>query len=188
MLCYVNKKFMSVEILDLPSVTVAEAKPEDAYGIVSVLRETWLDTYPNPDFNITPEDILLKFGDFQEKVNERKEYLKRIAGDPSVGYWVTKDENGVIGFIYTRKKRGNRIEALYVTPRSQNKGVGTTLMNKALAWFEDGSITTVVVSYNNRAISFYHRFGFTEAGNVVTTFGALPNGKTLPETKLIKYN
>jgi hypothetical protein len=55
-----NEAPKNADTSNVLSFVIKQAKPEDAEAICSLLRETWLDTYPNAEAAITREDIRLR--------------------------------------------------------------------------------------------------------------------------------
>lgn len=169
------------------TITISEAVPEDASGIVDVRRSTWLSTYPNEKAGITREDIQAAINQRtrDEEIARRKE---RLRNDTSTKIWVAKKDDQVIGFLLAeRKAEKNRIGALYILSSYQNQGIGTELMNRALKWLgTEKDIHFEVAAYNAQAIAFYKKFGFIENGPGNNPVGNLPTGKSLPEVEILK--
>jgi GNAT superfamily N-acetyltransferase len=55
------------------------------------------------------------------------------------------------GVLFCDKKKGKRIQAIYVLPGHQGKGIGGELMQKGLGFLGSGDIFIDVVSYNHKA-------------------------------------
>lgn len=73
-------------------------------------------------------------------------------------------------------------------PGYQRQGIGKRLMELGLKWLgNDRDIYVNVVSYNDKAIRFYEKFGFVKTGKKVTDeVAVLPSGKTLSEIEMVK--
>ncbi len=167
-------------------IIIQDAVAEDAQGIRSVQKQTWLATYPNPELGISHEDIASKIAQMQEGSTER--WAKRLKEDASSHTWVAKDNHTVIGFVSAQKLNDeNKIRAMYLLPEYQGQGIGKQLMQKALTWLgDDKHISLEVVSYNDKAISFYKKFGFVERGETTNDAAHLPSGKDLPELLMVR--
>ncbi len=178
---------MSPEYRETP-FNIDYAQPEDVEGIVSVLNAAWLETYPNPELGITKNDILAKIGDAKTKIKRIKEFLKTNRENENVIYLVSKERGRIIGFMFaTKGKEDGMIQALYIAPSNQRRGIGSKLMENALFWLNGvNHISVNVVSYNYNAIKFYEKFGFTYAGPTSSGFGVLPNNKIIPEIKMVR--
>jgi len=84
-----------------------------------------------------------------------------------------------------RSEEAGHIGAMYVLPDYQGRGIGTRLMQEALAWLgTQQEITLWAAVFNPRPIAFYQRFGFVENG--VLREYALHNGKILPLLQMVK--
>ena len=60
-------------------------------------------------------------------------------------------------------------------------------MHQSLEWLsDDKKIVVEVASYNTKAINFYKSYGFVEDGQAFNPVGNLPNGKTIPETLMVR--
>jgi ribosomal protein S18 acetylase RimI-like enzyme len=91
------------------------------------------------------------------------------------------------GVLFCDKKKGKRIQAIYVLPGHQGKGIGGELMQKGLGFLGSGDIFIDVVSYNHKAISFYEKFGFRKTGKEFTNeMFRFPSGAILPEIEMVK--
>lgn len=146
--------------------TVRRAEHKDAEGIQNVFRTTWLATYPNEKAGITTEDIEVKFADaYSDKTLARvREY---IASLPENSHTLVAEDNGmIVGVcrIYIRETY-NQLQAIYVLPVFQGKGIGTILWNRCLDIFDPNKdIIVQVATYNTHAISFYTNLGFQDTG------------------------
>ena len=85
------------------------------------------------------------------------------------------------GFITCKRLSKNRgdIPHIGVVPKSQGKGIGTTLMHRALKWFKENGVKTVTVrtqANNSMAMNFYNRLGF-DVKYIDVTMGLVLNGE-----------
>ena len=172
-------------------IKIRKSIPSDVYGIREVQREAWLKTYPNKEAGITIKDIEEVFeNDNTSHAREGFEKRKERYKDKNIGIWVAEDGSRIIGFCTAViEENCNRIVAIYVTPDYQKKGIGGLLIKKAFFWLGDKKdIFVNAVSYNQRAIGFYNRFGFEKTGRagIFDKAARLPSGKTMPEIEMIK--
>jgi ribosomal protein S18 acetylase RimI-like enzyme len=81
----------------------------------------------------------------------------------------------------------NNLQAIYVLPGHQGKGIGSNLWAEALKFFDSTKDTTVeVVEYNSNAIDFYKRLGFEETGKKLANERLrMKSGSILPEIELV---
>lgn len=152
------------------AIQLTSPTEKDVYGIQEVFYQCWLDTYPNKEAGITVEDIKYKFRDaFTEKtLQQRKAYLLDLPAN--VRFVVAKDEERVTGICWQMKKATvNLLQAIYVLPGYQRKGIGYMLWQDALHYFgSEKDILVQVAVYNIKAIAFYERLGFIPTGNRFT--------------------
>lgn len=167
----------------MAQVEILNASSGDEAGIIQLLKETWLETYPNKEYNITREDILKK--DWESK--ERFEKWRKIIaenGKNGVFNFVAKEGNKIVGFCQVVKEKDyNELKIIYVLPEYQGRGIGRMLANKAMSLLDFSKNTIIeVVEYNKSAIEFYKKLGFVEfekgKGHEITT------GKTMPTIKM----
>ncbi len=176
--------------MDKSQFKIIDATSDDAVGIRAVQKITWLATYPNEALGITRGEIEKRFDDSspaaQKRMEERKEAMNK---DPNMHTWVAKDGDQIIGFCSSKiEEQNGRIQALYLLPEYQGKGLGGRLMQTGLDWVEeDKDVIVDVASYNDHAIAFYKSFGFVESGKpVAVPVTPLLSGASIPETELIK--
>lgn len=171
-------------------IVIEWAKPEDAEAICDVLRETWLDTYPNAEADITREDIRLrvegKYGERRQKNVERwRNNIKTTDGSQAV--FVARTNNRIIGMAAPSLIDGrHEVGALYVLPDVQGQGVGSALMRTIFEWHgTDEDIYLAVASYNQKAIDFYERFGFKKTRSIEDE-GDVYGGRQIPEIEMVR--
>lgn len=89
--------------------------------------------------------------------------------------------------LASRGKEENEIDALYLLPEAQGRGIGQKFMEEALVWLGDEKkISLGVAIYNDRVIRFYKRFGFQESNEAPHPIPPLPSGKRMPIVKMEK--
>jgi RimJ/RimL family protein N-acetyltransferase len=173
----------------MKSIEIREAHPDDADAMREVLRLTWVATYPNEVYGITKEDIEAQFRENPEMTEERRERQRRYVCTPPFRSWVALEGTDLIGFCTIKQdEHENLIQALYILPDYQNKGVGKRLLQVVLGWFgQEKEVVLNVASYNEKAIAFYQAFGFVLNGSVASSEALqLPSGVRLPEIKMVK--
>ncbi len=170
-------------------IQVLEQTAEDVLETTHLLRDTWLETYPNDEYKITKEEILQRFDEsnpkFQERIEKRKQTVNQ---DPADHSWIAKLDGKIVGFCSANKKDVNRLQAIYVLPGYQGKGVGWKLISTSLDWLgEDKEIYVNVASYNQNAIDFYTKVGFVKTGKtVIDDVARFPSGAVIPEIEMVK--
>ncbi len=83
----------------------------------------------------------------------------------NIQYRVAQIDNKIVGFASaTMEDWKNMLQAIYILPEYQGKGIGKNLLNKVFDFFKDWEeIYLKVASYNQKAINFYQNFGFSKA-------------------------
>jgi ribosomal protein S18 acetylase RimI-like enzyme len=160
------------------------ARKEDVPLIQELLHKSWVDTYVNEKLGITKELIDQKFIYDPEDIKRRQEEL--VEGP---GYWVAEIDNVMVGFVRAKKHEdgSGELRAIYLHPDYIGMGIGAELMKTALDWLKDCSKVLVkCASYNERAISFYKKFGFENPKEVESY--PLNENVALPQVVLEKVN
>ena len=98
-----------------------------------------------------------------------EEFLEKRLSNPDVAIYVVKERGKVLGFASTRKidRFGIELSGIAVLESSTGRGIGTRLVEKVLAAAYKSGVRRIVVkteTANNRAISFYKKFGFSDVG------------------------
>ncbi|MDP2585845.1 MAG: GNAT family N-acetyltransferase [Candidatus Levybacteria bacterium] len=177
---------------ELPSynnIIIKRAEKKNASEITKVLLSSWLYAYPNETYQISESEIREKFGDVEEKTAGIGNFLESIQDRSDVNYLIAEVNHKVTGFIYAFRPQTQLlyINALYVDPDFHRTGIGSSLLSKLISLNQNISqISVDVVSYNTHAISFYEKKGFLYQCQSKTPFGHFPNGKTVPETHMVK--
>ena len=149
-----------------PRIQIFAAAPNDVRGMQEVLYRTWLATYPDEKTGITVDDIEDRYTNaFTE------ESLKGgadIVANPRKGETrlVAKEGDRVVGVcLVIEREDANQLQAIYVLPEYQRRGVGRLLYEEAQKVFDPKKDTIVqVATYNTNAIEFYKRLGFQDTG------------------------
>lgn len=144
------------------SIKIRNAVPIDSLQLERVLRQTWLSTYIHK--NITAKVILASFGSEEKKVKQLSKFLSEQPADSR--YFVAEVDGKIIGacFGHETEPGAYKLKGLYILPEYQKMGVGRKLLNE----FESSihapkGIFLEVASFNEKAISFYSKHGFSYA-------------------------
>jgi len=143
---------------------IRNAKIEDFEDINEVFYKTWLLTYPNKELGILKEDVVefMKDRNSIERFKLFSENLNNTSNNSK--FYVAEFEGKVVGVcrIYNRENFG-QLQAIYVLPEFQNKGIGKEFWKKSLEFFvKNKKIIVQVATYNNQAIKFYESLGFKD--------------------------
>lgn len=166
------------------------AKPEDVRGIQEVFYRAWLKTYPNEELGITADDIEERFRESStdEALSERAKSIENLPEDESL--FVAKEGEKIIGACrIVRAKERNRLQALYVLPEYQNRGIGMMLWEEAKKAFgkdKGKDIIVAVAIFNKKAIDFYKKLGFEDTGRRFTDERLrMKSGAIIPEMEMV---
>ena len=167
-------------------IKIVPALPGDVEGMQEVFYKTWLNTYPNKQFDITVDDIEDRFKDRlgEKRLQERRE---RIVQSPHTTF-LAKESDQVVGLCRVQNTdTQNKLQAICVLPEYQGKGIGTRLWEEAQKTFDKSKDTFVAVAtYNANAISFYKKLGFEDTGKRFTGEKLrMKSGVTIPEMGMI---
>ncbi|MHB8652236.1 MAG: GNAT family N-acetyltransferase [Minisyncoccota bacterium] len=172
------------------TIIITTSQKKDAEGIQNVFYKAWLLAYPNTEMGITEADIHEHFKDtFSEE--SLPEFADRITAEvPNRLILIAKDGDMVIGIcrVFIRGNM-NQLQAIYILPEYQRKGVGTMLCQKAFDFFDPKKDTVVhVATYNTQAINFYKKLGFIDTGKRFTEERhRMPvSGVLIPELEMMK--
>ena len=101
---------------------------------------------------------------------------------------MAKENGKILGYCSVKKgEQENYVNALYVSPDEQGKGIGQKLMSQALEWLgSDKPVGLGVAAYNTQAINFYGKLGFKQSDEPAEPVPPLPSGKVLPTIKMVK--
>lgn len=173
---------------NIEGYTIRKANLEDVLNLHHVYYITWLDTYPNQEFNITKEDIVYKYESrlTSEKIAERKEEISQMGSNETL-LLAEKDGEVVAVCNAIENDSCNEIRSIYVLPEYQGFGLGRALWTEAKKIFNpQKEIIVNVVSYNEKAINFYKKLGFEGTGEIFFDERfKMRNGAVMPELKMI---
>jgi putative acetyltransferase len=128
----------------------------DEDNAIALWRDTWQQAYPSIDFAA-------------RVAWWRERWQKDLA--PSASIVVAEQADALIGFV-TIDATGY-LDQLVVAPAHWGSDLGTALLDEAKRLSPDG-ITLLVNTDNARAIRFYRRNGFADAGGDVNPTSGKP--------------
>ncbi len=156
-------------------------------AIDRVFLETWLETYPNTEYNITKDDVYSAFWTKKQRLEKREKRLNEK--EDSDTFLMAKIGNSITWVAKWKVYPDfNELEAIYILPRFQRKWIGKILWNTMQSYFLKDIPTIVrVASYNSKALEFYKQLGFLEHTWKYDTkkVHSLKNWKELPLITLI---
>lgn len=148
------------------SITFRNAHSDDVRGIAEVHVRSWQAAYRGQ----VPDSYLEGLS-----VAKRELMWTKILKDQMRGVLVAEDEARIVGFASfgpvwdegENRLLTGEIYMIYVLEEFWNLGIGRTLMEDSLTALERdgfGSVKVWVLETNQRARSFYEKFGFKTDG------------------------
>lgn len=167
---------------------IRKATPDDVLDLHQVYFITWLDTYPNQEFNITKEDIIFKYESrlTPDKIAERRIKISQIK-DNELMLVIEKDNKIIAVCNAVQEEFYNQLKAIYVLPEYQRLGLGSVLWKEAQRIFSpQKDIIVHVAAYNEKAINFYKKLGFVSTEKIFCDEKyKMRNGAIIPELEMI---
>ncbi|MBA3732980.1 GNAT family N-acetyltransferase [Patescibacteria group bacterium] len=145
---------------------ITEPKDGDEVAIGPMHIQSWIETYLPQNKEMTEEFIKkqISFVANESGNKFRKETFKEAQEHPDkVLYRVVKNTEGVVvGFFHcTKDENFNEIEGIYLLEEAKGHGIGKKLMEDFLNWMDNNKPSRLeVFGTNERAISFYSKYGF----------------------------
>ena len=104
----------------------------------------------------------------QMTFDKRKEYFKKLAAAGILCIdlaFDSSDSNRIVGYCVTSlsQEKTGEIESIFIEESYRSRGIGSTLVTRALAWLDENGSTKnrVSVSEGNESVwNFYKKFGF----------------------------
>jgi putative acetyltransferase len=131
-------------------------RPEDEDAAIALWQKTWQQAYPSIDF-----------------AARLAWWRERWRGElvPNAAIMVAEQAGEMVGFVTIDTK--NYLDQLVVAPDRWGSELGNMLVNEAKRLSPD-RITLLVNTDNHRAIRFYERNGFINAGGDVNPTSGKP--------------
>lgn len=161
------------------SVTIRSCSQHDAEAIMSLGIRTFRDTFDEMN---TPENMMLYLNQnftvkrIREEIREPKSmfFLAESEYGQPIGYARVRHSSSPEGLTSTNALE---IERIYADKKYIGKRVGYMLMNSCLHYARDNGYDTVwlgVWEHNQRAITFYEKWGFEKFGQHLFMLGNDP--------------
>jgi|GEM_PF-327443 len=157
------------------------ARSEDARAIGALMKQSWRDTYPNEEYDVSRDWVHGYTHDWTDnkRIEMRRTFIEASANAASndrLMFVAENDRGEIIGMANpTRDETEQRVGALYVATEYHGSGAAHALMRKILDWADPNrDIMLQVAVYNKRAIRFYEKYQFKE----------IPGSNTLLKEKI----
>ena len=165
--------------------TIREMTVQDMDAVTALRKQSWLDTYVNPEYGIDEAWIEERFASRAALTTKAERETSFLSGKTrgTFNAWVVVNSDLRVigtGSVFT-KEDVQRIGTLYVDKMLHGTGIASELMRKMIDWFDpEKPIELEVVSYNERAKVFYRKWGFEEE------IGKKLHKEKLPELRMIR--
>jgi len=153
----------------MPVATLRPAGPDDAPELAALATRTFVETFGHL---YSTEDL----GAFLRAARSTDVYA-RLLGDPAVFVTVATDDDGLlVGYVLAGACKlpvpdmspdAGEVRELYLLESHQGRGLGTELLDVALAWLAERGHAPLYVgvwSGNHGAQRLYGRYGFEKVG------------------------
>lgn len=136
----------------------------DEQGLAPMHVQAWKETYVNGRSGLTNVQVDKMLEHILTDTSFRRKTIKDALENPrEVLYRVVKNKQGdIVGFLHA-SQRGeyNELEGIYLLDQAKGSGTGSRLMEEFLRWIDSNKPSHLqVFSFNDRAISFYEKYGF----------------------------
>lgn len=129
---------------------IRAATVEDIQSIQQVAVTAWRQAYKG----LLPPRLQQQFLAFDYNY---RQLHKRITTTP---FFVAEDDTQIVGFAHFLAEERTELEALYVLPECQQRGVGYALLGAGIDALQPDALYVRVLQTNTPAIHFYERQGF----------------------------
>ncbi len=159
------------------TVAIRRAVATDAAALAELGATTFVESFGQL---YAPEDLQA----FLRASHGAAAYAALLVGDSPSALWIAERDGRALGYAqagpcglpHAEVRPGDgEIKRLYLRHEAQNAGIGTRLMDQALAWLlrdVPRALWVSVYSDNPGAQRFYARYGFTFAGEYHFVVGA----------------
>ena len=154
---------------------ITQAKEKDLDRIFEIKKQDWLEFYTNNEIS---KDDIITLGWTKQKQNLKNDFAK-------ANTWVLEKHGIIVGYILVFESEIVEIDQLYFDPLFIGKGLGYKLLSFVLNYFKpkQKDFFLEVVSYNQKAISFYEKVGFAKT-NTKLSPTVLPSQKVIPAQEM----
>lgn len=175
--CIIN--CMEYNLEKTPTFKIEEPKMGDEIALAPMHIKSWKETYVIPESGLTEAMVDDLLGHLLTNTEFRKNTISSSLEKPDeVFYRVVKNSNGeIVGFMHgSKNEETNELEGIYLLDEVKGHGTGGALMEEFLAWINKNKPTHLeVFSFNERALSFYTKYGFEKMNKPVQRWkGLLP--------------
>lgn len=142
-------------------LSVAPAEAADFAEVAALVADATREAFASP--GLTAEQV----AENRKWISVARETCLAAIADPARAAFVAKLDGRLAGFVLADRLDPDvpEIGWLMVAPRHHGIGVAQALMDAALGWIGPGlPVKLTVIAANARAIAFYRKYGFADAG------------------------
>jgi ribosomal protein S18 acetylase RimI-like enzyme len=144
------------------AINLQTATASDAGDIASLLSASWAATYGSL---LTPDELSAVAQEWHHP-----DRLRRQMSNPRVGFLLARTDTGALVGVATVMQSDDAgtvsVLRLYVLPDYQGQGIGSQLLNRALAAFPNAQrIELQVAEGNPSGLAFWTKRGFRACGH-----------------------
>ncbi len=144
----------------------------DASSLAALSAKVWLGTY-------LKQGISAHFADYVLAEMTADRFRSKLR-EPGTATLVAEAADGLTGYIRVTRGRpvpdtgmpASEISTFYVRPGQQGQGIGSALLDAALARLPEGAVWLTTNAENTKAIAFYLSKGFRQTGETLFRIGA----------------
>lgn len=147
-------------------LTIERARVDDIDSIRRVLSETWLDTYGSCLSPSTIERVTTHWHDAN--------LLRSQIEEPGNYFAVARDGGRIVGLITVVGATPEELylPRLYVHPEHQRRGIGSALLDAAIAAHPDAAVIRLAVERRNaKGLAYWRKQRFVETGTAEERIG-----------------
>ena len=148
-------------------VAIERATVVDVARLKQVLSETWIATYADHLSRSTIEQVTTQW--------HAPGVLRAQLEKPGDYFAVARDDGAIIGLVtvVALNRDELHLSRLYVLPAHQGKGVGSRLLDAAIASYPDAAVIRLEVEQNNaKGHAYWRSRRFVDIGTKIQPIGA----------------
>lgn len=148
-----------------PRPVIEKPTLSDVESYRTMQAQSWLDTYPNDEAGVSYDWVKAQTDSWltPDALEHSRSKVDKILHDTKHQFlYVAKVADKSVGMVHTTSIEGNqRLEALYVAKDYHGTSLAQDLISRAFAHLDlTKPVVLEVLSYNDRAQSFYKKNGF----------------------------
>jgi len=151
------------------SIEILRATPDDAQLISELSAVTFFDTFKGTCTDEDMQGFIEQYFNKEQVLSELQNaddfYFIAFVDDRAAGYIRIKEEVSDVEIV--KKHKAIELKRIYVLKEYHSRKVGAALMNFALDFAKQKNYDLIwlgVWEHNERAKSFYKKFGFEDSG------------------------